>query len=226
MHCAGFGGRDRQGLLRGHSHGLPLTRIPECDHYKGMRRRFRDDDVSQAMKAVDRAEFLPETVRALAGADQALPIGYEQTNSQPRTVANMLRLLQVQPGHSVLDLGAGSGWTTVLLGHLVGQAGRVLGVELVPELTQRASAAVAGYDMPWAEVRQARKDVLGAPEEAPFERILVSAAAESLPEELVDQLAEGGVMVIPVGTDMLRVEKTDDDAAITHHGGYSFVPLR
>lgn len=178
------------------------------------------------MKTVDRADFLPQEVRDLAGVDRALPIGYDQTNSQPRTVASMLRLLQVQPGHTVLDVGAGSGWSTALLGHLVGESGRVLGVELVPELAQQAAAAVAAYDMPWTQVRQAQSDVLGASEDAPFDRILVSAAAEQLPDGLVDQLAEGGVMVIPVGTELLRVEKNDDDAVVTQHGPYSFVPLR
>ncbi|WP_120003140.1 protein-L-isoaspartate O-methyltransferase family protein [Nesterenkonia muleiensis] len=191
-----------------------------------MRRRSGPDAVAQTMGTVDRADFLPGELRALAGVDQALSIGYGQTNSQPRTVANMLRLLQVQAGHSVLDLGAGSGWTTALLGHLVGETGRVRGVELVPELAQRASTAVAAYGMPWAQVRQAQPGVLGAPKEAPFDRILVSAAAEQLPEELIDQLAEGGLMVIPVGAEMLRVERTSDGVVITRHGPYSFVPLR
>lgn len=186
----------------------------------------RDDDVARAMAAVSRADFLPEEVRGLADTDQALPIGYGQTNSQPTTVANMLRLLAPEPGEHVLDLGAGSGWSTALLGHLVGERGRVIGVELEPELTRRAQRALAGYRMDWAEVRQADPTALGAPQEAPFDRILVSAGAEHLPEELIDQLAEGGVMVIPVSSEMLKVKKTDGEIAVTRHGPYSFVPLR
>lgn len=178
------------------------------------------------MRTVQRADFLPKEVRDLARADQPLPIGYDQTNSQPRTVASMLRLLKVRPGHAVLDVGAGSGWSTALLGHLVGKTGRVLGVELIPELAEQASTAVAAYDMPWAHVRPAQPGTLGLPEEAPFDRILVSAAAEHLPGDLVGQLGEGGIMVIPVGTEMLQVEKTHDDAVVTQHGPYSFVPLR
>lgn len=178
------------------------------------------------MEAVPRSAFLPEDVRALAEADSALPIGYDQTNSQPRTVARMLRLLGVQPGDTVLDLGAGSGWTTALLGYLVGAAGRVIGLELVPELAQRASAALAGFHLPQAEVHEAHQESLGAPELAPFDRILVSADAEDLPRDLIAQLAEGGVMVIPVRSIMLRVEKKQHDISITQHGPYSFVPLR
>ncbi len=178
------------------------------------------------MEAVPRREFLPEDVKDLAAADSALPIGYGQTNSQPRTVARMLRLLEAQPGDTVLDLGAGSGWTTALLGHLVGPAGRVIGIELVPELAQRASAALGRFQLPQAEVHEAGQDSLGAPERAPFNRILVSAEAEDLPRELIAQLADGGVMVIPVRGEMLRVQKQHHDVSITHHGPYSFVPLR
>lgn len=184
------------------------------------------DTVKRAMEAVPRREFLPEDVKDLAAADSALPIGFGQTNSQPRTVARMLRLLEAQPGDTVLDLGAGSGWTTALLGHLVGPAGRVIGIELVPELAQRASAALGRLQLPQAEVHEAGQDSLGAPERAPFNRILVSAEAEDLPRELIAQLAEGGVMVIPVRSTMLRVKKKQHDISITQHGPYSFVPLR
>lgn len=178
------------------------------------------------MKSVPRADFLPEEVRELAEVDRALPIGYEQTNSQPRTVAKMLHLLDLKPGHSVLDLGAGSGWTTALLGHLVGEKGAVLGVEIVPELALRAAEAVAGFSMPWVQVRQSDSGVLGAPDDAPFDRILVSADAQGLPRALVDQLSPEGVMVIPVRSRMLRVVRKDGGrAAVSKHGYFSFVPL-
>lgn len=190
-----------------------------------MKRRRRADGIDKAMAAVHRADFLPEDVRQLADADAALPIGFEQTNSQPRTVKSMLRLLDVEPAHKVLDVGAGSGWSTGLLGHLVGEQGSVHGVELVPELVQRANTALGGYDMPWTEVRQAEQGDLGLREGAPFHRILVSAEADHLPQSLVDQLHTSGIMVIPVRGELLRVEKRKDNVAVTRHGPFIFVPL-
>lgn len=194
-------------------------------HY-GCMRQDADDAVAAAFAAVAREDFLPGEVRGLAAEDQPLPLGHGQTNSQPRTVANMLRLLSAEPGHRVLDVGAGSGWSTALLGHIVGETGEVLGTELVPELTQDAAGAVAKYPMSWVRMRQADPDVLGAPDEAPFDRILVSAEAAELPGQLVKQLADGGAMVIPVRSEMLHVEKRGADIITTRHGPYSFVPLR
>jgi protein-L-isoaspartate(D-aspartate) O-methyltransferase len=191
-----------------------------------MKRKHRPDVIGQAMTAVPRADFLPEDVRYLAEVDQALPIGFAQTNSQPRTVKAMLRLLDVQPGHKVLDVGAGSGWSTGLLGHLVGRQGRVIGVELVPELVQRATEALAPYRMPWIEVRQAVQGSLGAQEDAPFQRILVSAEADDIPQALIEQLDVNGIMVIPVRGELLRILKQPDDVTVTRHGPYTFVPLR
>lgn len=177
------------------------------------------------MAAVPRADFLPAEVQHLAAEDVALPLGSGQTNSQPRTVAAMLRLLAVEPGHRVLDVGAGSGWSTALLGHLVGEAGQVLGVELVPELTQQAVTNLAQRSMEWAQVRQADPDVFGAPQEAPFDRVLVSAEAEELPDSLVAQLSDGGIMVVPVRGEMLKVVKRGGDVEVGRHGPYRFVPL-
>lgn len=191
----------------------------------GMGGHSMHDTVTDAMAAVPRADFLPAEVQHLAAEDVALPLGYEQTNSQPRTVAAMLRLLAVEPGHRVLDVGAGSGWSTALLGHLVGEPGQVLGVELVPELAQQAVGTLAQYSMEWAQVREADPDVLGAPEEGPYDRILVSAEAEELPDSLVAQLSDGGVMVVPVRSEMLKVVKREDDVEVSRHGPYRFVPL-
>lgn len=185
------------------------------------------DRVRAAFDAVRREDFLPSGQRDNAGLDRALPIGFEQTNSQPRTVANMLTLLDVQPGHRVLDVGSGSGWTTALLGRLVGPQGAVLGVELVPELVEWSRENLRGYAMDWTAVRPAIPDRLGLPEEAPFDRILVSAEARELPRPLVDQLADGGVMVVPVSGRLAAVERRSaDDIDVHEHGHYQFVPLR
>ncbi len=137
----------------------------------------------------------------------------------------MLRLLEVHPGHHVLDLGSGSGWTSALLAHLVGPDGHVLGVERVPELVTTSREALADLDLPWVRVRQAEEGRLGAAGEAPFDRILVSAEARTVPEALVDQLGAGGVLVLPVAGEMTRVRRDTGGVRVSRHGRYRFVPL-
>jgi protein-L-isoaspartate(D-aspartate) O-methyltransferase len=183
------------------------------------------DPVLEALRLVRREDFLPPDQRGSAGADQALHIGHRQTNSQPTTVRNMLRLLEVQPGQRILDVGSGSGWTTALLGVLTGPSGKVWGVEIVPELAEWGRDNLSRYEMSWTSIRQARVGVLGLPEEAPFDRILVSAEARTLPVGLVDQLRPGGLIVVPVAGRMTRARRTEGEPEITHHGHYSFVPL-
>jgi protein-L-isoaspartate(D-aspartate) O-methyltransferase len=183
------------------------------------------DRVRRAFDAVRREDFLPPGQRRFAGQDRAIQIGYHQTNSQPTTVANMLNLLEVECGDRVLDVGCGSGWTTALLGSLVGPTGEVCGVELVPELVAWGRQNLAAYPMQWVSITEAVDDVLGLPAQAPFDRILVSAQARSLPSELVDQLRVGGVMVIPVAGLMTVVRRTDGEPSVVQHGSYSFVPL-
>lgn len=183
-----------------------------------------DARLRDAFAAVPRQRFLPPDQRPFAHVDAPLAIGHGVTNSQPTTVADMLALLDVRAGQTVLDVGAGSGWTTALLAHLVGPTGRVVGVERIPALVAGAGDAVA--DWPWASVRQADAGVLGCPDEGPFDRILVSAMADALPAPLVDQLAPGGVLVVPVAGEMRRVVRRPDGRIdVTAHGYYVFVPL-
>lgn len=183
------------------------------------------DPVDAAFAAAPREEFLPPGQRGQASYDGPLDIGHGQTNSQPRTVAAMLRLLEVQQGERVLDVGSGSGWTTALLAHLTGPAGEVVGVETVPDLVAFGSANLAGQHLPNARIVQAEPGVLGVPDHAPYDRILVSAEARRLPQALVDQLGEGGRMVLPVNGTMLLVEQQQGAPRVTRHGSYRFVPL-
>jgi protein-L-isoaspartate(D-aspartate) O-methyltransferase len=184
------------------------------------------DRVAAAFVAMPREEFLPQDQRRSAAYDGPLPIGLGQTSSQPRTVESMLRLLDVHPGHRVLDVGSGSGWTTALLAHLTGPTGRVLGVELEPELVDLGREHLTRAAVPWASIHEATPGVLGLPGAAPYHRILVSAMARELPDSLVEQLHTGGVMVVPVAGTMLRVSCSMRDTSITRHGSYRFVPLR
>src|SRR3954452_4228056 len=108
------------------------------------------DRVAAAFAAMPREWFLPAGQRKRAAFDGPLPIGHGQTNSQPRTVEAMLRLLDVKPGQKVLDVGCGSGWTTALLARLTGPRGRVLGVELEPDLVEFGTANLDACDLTWA----------------------------------------------------------------------------
>jgi protein-L-isoaspartate(D-aspartate) O-methyltransferase len=184
------------------------------------------DRVEEAFAAMPREGFLPRAEQSRAAYDGPIPIGHGQTNSQPSTVADMLRLLDVQPGQKVLDVGCGSGWTTALLAWLTGPTGRVLGVELEPDLVEFGRDNLDRVGVPWASIHEALPGVLGLPGAAPFHRILVSAMARRLPDELVAQLHTGGVMVVPVAGTMLRVSCSMRGVGVTRHGSYRFVPLR
>lgn len=194
----------------------------EVGHDCGM-----DERVRAAFEAIRRTDFVTDDQRAYVAADRPLPIGYRQTNSQPTTVRQMLELLAAELGDRVLDVGSGSGWTTALLGHLTGPTGRVWGVELIPELAEWGRANVARYHLPWVSVAEADPGQLGLPEQAPFDRILVSAQAGELPQSLTDQLGVGGRMVIPVHGRLQVVDRRPDGRLdVQRHGHYAFVPLR
>lgn len=138
----------------------------------------------------------------------------------------MLGLLQVCPGDRVLDIGSGSGWTTALLAHLAGPAGTVVGLELEPDLFRWGRANLERSGLEAATIRQAQPGVLGSPDDDPWDRILVSAGARSVPQTLVEQLAEGGRLVIPVVGWMTLVERSGGHVRTSRHGPYRFVPLR
>ncbi|KKU81316.1 MAG: Protein-L-isoaspartate(D-aspartate)O-methyltrans ferase [Parcubacteria group bacterium GW2011_GWA1_47_8] len=181
--------------------------------------------IIRAFEHIDRKYFVSEELRSLAYADEALPIGMGQTISQPFTVAFMLELLSAQKGDYVLDVGSGSGFTTALLADIIGEKGRVIGVEIVPALVSMGKENLARYHFAHAEIKKTG-EMLGSPADAPFDKILVSAAAEQIPLSLVGQLKVGGRMVIPVGNDILKIEKNADGSIATEkHSGFVFVPL-
>jgi protein-L-isoaspartate(D-aspartate) O-methyltransferase len=154
-----------------------------------------DERVLSAMSRVPRHRFAPEPYRAQAYEDHPLPIPEGQTISQPYIVALMLEALLLTPTDKVLEIGTGSGYVTALLSEMVAQ---VVSIERLAPLAESARALLA--ELGYGNVRVVVGDgSRGFPESAPYEAILVSAAAPQLPQELVDQLAEGGRMIIPVG---------------------------
>lgn len=181
--------------------------------------------VEDAFHAVAREDFLPEEYRSHASSDRPFPIGYGQTNSQPSTVSAMLDWLEVEEGQKVLDVGSGSGWTTALLSKLVGKNGHVYAVEVIPELVEMGRMNCENVGVTNAEFYKAGQ-TFGLPRHAPYDRILVSASADDIPFELLDQLASPGKMVVPVGNSIFEIEKDKTGVTdIIEHYGYVFVPL-
>lgn len=189
---------------------------------------LRDSRIRNAFQTVDRALFLPATIRDAASANAALPVGYGQTISQPFTVAFMLDLLKPQPGESVLDVGVGSGWAAALLATLVSPDGTVYAVERIPELL-----AMAQRNLQTARITnivfEQRDGSQGWSAHAPYACIHVAAAAPAVPSALRDQLAIGGRLVIPVGgavQDLVYIRRiTAADYEESRFPGFQFVPL-
>ncbi|MFH1584705.1 MAG: protein-L-isoaspartate O-methyltransferase [Patescibacteria group bacterium] len=186
--------------------------------------------IVQAFRAIKREDFLSPDMRQLANEDEALPLGLGQTISQPSVVAFMLELLGPQEGERVLDIGAGSGWTTALLAAVVGEKGRVVGIEVFPELAELAKTNVAQYGfLEKGLVEIFCKDgAEGHTAEAPYERILVSAALprKELPPAWKEELGPGGTLVVPIGDSLWRFEKTEDgEWKEREYPGFLFVPF-
>lgn len=170
-------------------------------------RGVTDAAVLDAMRTVPRHLFVPESLRHEAYTDRPLPIGNDQTISQPFIVAYMTAALEVSPADDVLEIGTGSGYQAAVLSRL---ARTVYTVEIVPELARRAGATLKALGYSNVHVREG-DGYAGWPGHAPFERIMVTAAPAAVPQPLIDQLATGGRMVIPVGDReqwMTLIEKT------------------
>jgi len=191
------------------------------------RQAVKDAKVLAAMRKVLRHEFVPREMRDQAYADRPLPIGYGQTISQPYVVASMTELLQPKPEHTALEIGAGSGYQAAVLAELVK---KVYTIEIVSELSDRAAATLKRLKYDNVTVKTG-DGYHGWPEHAPFDLLIVTAAAAHIPPPLVEQLKPGGRMVIPVGPPMqvqqLMILEKREDGSIRQRSvmPVRFVPL-
>jgi protein-L-isoaspartate(D-aspartate) O-methyltransferase len=187
-------------------------------------RGIRDERVLDAMRRVPRHRFVPPPYDTMAYDDTALPIGLDQTISQPYIVAYMSEAAEVAPTDRVLEIGAGSGYQAAVLAEM---AREVYTIEILPELAERARKTLAGLGYKSVRVKTGN-GWEGWPEHAPFDAILVTAAPDEVPQALVDQLAAGGKMVVPVGTgeqEMVIVEKTAAGVVEKRTIAVRFVPM-
>jgi protein-L-isoaspartate(D-aspartate) O-methyltransferase len=189
-------------------------------------RNVSDEAVLRAMLDVPRHEFVPADHLDQAYDDHPLPIGFGQTISQPYIVALMTELIELQPGERVLEIGTGSGYQAAILAQLTDE---VYTIEIIPELAERAQAVFKRLGYHQVTAKQA-DGYWGWEEYAPFDAIIVTAAPDHIPQPLVNQLADGGKMVIPVGSpggyqSLWVLERQGEEVRRYNWGGVIFVPL-
>ncbi len=182
--------------------------------------------LERAFQQVNRRHFMSPRRRHMADINAAVPIGFGQTISQPSTVAQMLLWLAPSLDQRILDLGSGSGWTAALLAYLVGPKGMIYAVERIPELKTFGENNCRTFGCTNVQFHLTENE-LGLPKHAPYDRILVSAAASNaMPDELINQLTPNGKIVIPVNHSIFELQKADGNIAYRRqHYGFSFVPL-
>ena len=190
---------------------------------------LKTPEIISAFREIKRVDFLPEEIKNLAELNEALPIGYGQTISQPLVVAFMLELLEPGKGQKILDVGSGSGWTSALLSRIVGEKGKVISLELVSDLVEFGRKNTGQYGFTESNIAEfvCADGSRGYEKEAPFDRILASAtAAARIPEAWKQQLKSGGRIVAPVDSSIrLLVKKSETEFEQKEYPGFVFVPL-
>jgi protein-L-isoaspartate(D-aspartate) O-methyltransferase len=180
-----------------------------------------EENIVEAFRQVKRERFVPAFHGDVAYEDIPLPIGQRQTISQPSTIAFMLSLLNIQNGQKILEVGSGSGYVLALFSTM-NSKGKVMGAERIKELVESSKEKLEKYENVKIFYTP---HTIGLEEHSLFDRILVSASAQEIPQELVEQLKMGGILVIPVGNSIIKLEKTQEGNKIEEHEGFVFVPL-
>lgn len=187
---------------------------------------LRTKSIISAFSKIDRADFVLEEYKKEAYLDIPLPINYNQTISQPYTVALMLELLSPKKNQAVLDIGCGSAYSSALLAKIVKPNGIVYGLEIIPQLLEYGKRNLKKYPDLNIDLNLAKEKSVGLVNYK-FDRILVSAAAKSLPTELLLQLKKGGKLVIPINNSIFLYEKDKNDKInYKEYFGFTFVPLK
>lgn len=190
-----------------------------------LRREGIKEEILEAIEKVDRKDFVPEENLDEAYEDHPLSIGHGQTISQPYTVACMLQEFELKKGDRVLEIGTGSGWNAALMSQLVGEEGKVYGVEIVKELAEEAKEKLRRYKNVIVFNADASHEL---PEYAPYDKMILTAAPDKLAPEFKEQLADGGILLAPVGKyaqKLIKIKKEGNKFTETEHGDFIFVPL-
>jgi len=190
---------------------------------------LKTPEIIKAFAKIDRADFVLSEYKKYAYDNEPLPIGFNQTISQPSTVAFMIEELAPQKGDKILEIGAGSGWQTAILSEIVGNKGKVIAIELIPELAQMAIRNVSKYNF----IKKNRAKIIngdgskGYKEESPFNKVISGAAAfKNVPEIWKSQLKNGGRIVSPVDRSVVVIDKDNfGQFSQKEYPGFVFVPL-
>jgi protein-L-isoaspartate(D-aspartate) O-methyltransferase len=199
----------------------------ELVNYLKERKVLKTKEIINAFLKIDRKDFVKQEYKDQAYFDTPLPTLMGQTISQPYVVAFMLELLQPKKGQKILDIGFGSAWTTSLLAEIVGENGKVYGIEIVPEVFEFGKKNIEKYNFLQKGIVEIflMDGSKGLPEKAPFDMILVSAASKKIPEEMILQLKDGGILVIPDFEGIWKIKKINGKIEKEYHYGFVFVPL-
>ncbi|KXA96195.1 protein-L-isoaspartate O-methyltransferase [candidate division MSBL1 archaeon SCGC-AAA259I14] len=202
------------------------------DMVQSLERRgyLESSEVIEAFRKVPREKFVPSSVRGDAYADRPLSIGEGQTISAPSMIAIMLEVLKAKDGDKILEIGTGSGYNAALMAEIIGPVGEVHSIERIKTVaeTGRENLERNGYEQVKVIVRDGTK---GFEEEAPWDKIIITACAPEVPDPLIEQLKVGGKLVAPVGEyyrsqTLLEVEKVnEEETKVRRHGSCAFVPL-